>query len=304
MKKLSKIKAGIILGTSLITNTMLFSSCQNQNTIQQNSNIEQSNEQDKNIFFTENLNDKHSDFQICKINITDITQPQINAQFKQYLNNLVNEFEDSLTDTETKKYFNSTLRCLNRVNYTDNLNQAIETVYNYDCANFFVGLIRAIPLTDDNIGLEKRKKLCYLLEIMLNEAYGKAISTPTDAMINKYNANVSHATRPLAKYGLVSLNSDIKNGNYSEIINTFKQLSNEAITNINDNMGTQITDKHVAQMFNITSTAKSLKAMQDVSSTQNQQKANLKLFYKLENAIPDEWNLLEFPNSESFELER
>lgn len=306
MKKLTKIQTELFLGTSLLTNTIFFSSCKNQNLIKpiQETSIEQQAEQCNFAFIKENLGGENSYYHICKIENSDVKdQTQINNQFKPYLADLVSELESLLIDEKTKKYFNRNLQNLNQVYYSNSLNQTIETIYNNACANFFVGLIRATPLTDDKTGLAKREQLCYLLEIMLNEAYGKAIPNSTDEISRKYNATIDHAAKYLIKY-LPNIEQDIKNNNCAEVIQLYKQLSNEAITYINSNMGTQITEKQVAQMFNITSTAKSLKALQDATLTQNQQKANLKLFYKLENAIPSEWNLLEFSNSEAFELER
>ena len=262
MKKLSKIKAGIFLGTALITNPMLNTSCllqPNATTIQTHKEPTIKAEDYELLQATIGDKDGFTYFKVDDTLIFDNCQSEeyLNNKFIKYASNSIIQINDSITDENTKNYFNKCYRVISKVTPHKNIDGVLTTVDN-SSTYIFTDLIKSLPNPKDQI------KFFAYYKIIANEIYNQSFAYPGWVISINYHENKKEAIKYLVDCGIdkQTINSDIEN-NCVKIVTEYQQLLAEATTNLNQDKNMQLTTEQIKQLNSILFSMKCLENIHD-----------------------------------------
>ena len=264
MKK-RNIKAGIILGTSLLTTPILNTSCllqpkTNTNTVQ---NYKEPTVSAEDFELIPATIGGENGFQFYKVDDSLIYEDYeteasncLNEKFKVHATQSITELYNSITDEDTKNYLSKCYQGISTINRR-NLDGVITDI-DHSCAYIFADLIKALPSKTEKI------KFCYDFELIANEVYYQSFPYHDNFIKSYYSENKNDAIDNLEKCGVdkTSLITDIAN-NCVKTVDEYQQLLVLATKRLNQEKNLQLTPTQMKQLNSIVFSAKFIESTHD-----------------------------------------
>ncbi len=168
--------------------------------------------------------------------------------------------------------------------YARNIVQVLSTIYN-GSEILFPYLINSIPTTNEFDNTKERNVLCYLLEIVFYEQYGKGFSNKNAAMNSKYTSKKTNAISKISNrldgVSQDDLISDINYNNCVQVTQILDQKLFDALVYLNQS-GLDLDLNITKKIINLVGSAQAVSCLCDYVK-------NINTYYtldsKMENAV-------------------